>query len=66
LPIADAVQAPRVHTEGDPAVRLEAAWPPAVVDHLKRVGYTVKTGPGATLNAIERDPSSRVLTAAAR
>ena len=66
LPLADAVKAPRVHTEGDPVATLEAAWPPAVVDHLKAVGYAIKTGPAASLHAIERDPESRELIKAAR
>lgn len=64
--LADAVKAPRVHTEGDPIVTLEAAWPVATVEHLKAVGYTVKTGSLASLNAIERDPTTGSLTAAAR
>jgi gamma-glutamyltranspeptidase/glutathione hydrolase len=65
-PLSDAVKAPRVHTEGDLALALEAAWPAAVVEHFKKVGYTVRTGPGATLNAIERDPKSGALDTATR
>jgi len=64
--IADAVKAPRLHTEGDLNLILEAAWPAAVADHFKRVGYSVKTGPGATLSAIERDPASGKLDSAMR
>jgi len=64
-PLAEAVKAPRIHTEGDLNLTLEAAWPAATVDHLKTVGYTVKTGGAATLNAIEREPDGK-LTAAAR
>jgi gamma-glutamyltranspeptidase/glutathione hydrolase len=65
-PLAEAVQGPRVHTEGDTQLTLEAKWPEATVDFLKGVGYTVKTGTGANLNAIERDPKSGELTSAAR
>ena len=64
--LADAVKAPRVHTEGGLALTLEAAWPAAVADHFKQVGYDVKTGPGATLHAIERDPGTGVLRTASR
>jgi gamma-glutamyltranspeptidase/glutathione hydrolase len=64
--LADAVKAPRLHTEGDQTLTLEAAWPAAVTDHFKRIGYTLKTGPGATLNAIERDPTSGAIRSAAR
>jgi gamma-glutamyltranspeptidase/glutathione hydrolase len=65
-PLAEAVKAPRVHTEGDLALTLEASWPAAVVERFKQAGYAVKTGPGASLNAIERDPATGELKAAAR
>ena len=45
---------------------MEAAWPAAVTDYFKQVGYTVRAGAGATLNAIERDPSAGTLTSASR
>ncbi len=64
--LADAVKAPRIHTEGNLNLTLEAAWPAAVVDHFKAVGYTVRTGPGATLIAIERDPATGVVRSASR
>jgi gamma-glutamyltranspeptidase/glutathione hydrolase len=66
LPLADAVKAPRIHTEGGAALTLEAAWPARTSDYLKDAGYDVKTGPGATLSAIERDPATGELRAAAR
>jgi gamma-glutamyltranspeptidase/glutathione hydrolase len=66
LPLADAVKAPRIHTEGGAALALEAAWPGRTSGYLKDAGYDVKTGPGATLNAIERDPATGELRAAAR
>src|SRR5581483_3266634 len=66
LALSDAVKAPRVHTEGDLSLALEAAWPAAVTDHFKQVGYTVRVGGGASLNAIERDPATGALTSASR
>jgi gamma-glutamyltranspeptidase/glutathione hydrolase len=64
--LVEAVKAPRLHTEGGLALTLEAAWPAPVKDHFKAIGYEVKTGPGANLNAIERDPTSGELRTAAR
>jgi gamma-glutamyltranspeptidase/glutathione hydrolase len=66
LSLAEAVKAPRIHTEGDTALSHEATWPTAVSDYLKAVGYDVKTGPGASLNAIERDSANAEVHAAAR
>jgi gamma-glutamyltranspeptidase/glutathione hydrolase len=64
--LADAVKAPRLHTEGGLTLSLEAAWPPAVVDHFKKVGYEVKAGPGANLSAVERDPGTGTVRSANR
>jgi len=66
LPLTDAVKAPRVHTEGDPIVTLEAAFPTETSEQLRAIGYTVKTGGAASLNAIEREPKTGTLTTAAR
>ncbi len=65
-PLSKAVAAPRLHTEGDRQLLLEAAWPEAEVKALKEIGYITRTGPGAVVHAIERDPGSGALTAAAR
>jgi gamma-glutamyltranspeptidase/glutathione hydrolase len=64
--LADAVKAPRVHTEGDLSLTLEAAWPASVADHFKQLGYEVRTAPAASLNAIERDLSAGTLSSAGR
>ena len=66
LPLAEAVGAPRVHTEGDLALTLEAEWPRGVGDHFRAAGYEVRTGASANLNAIARDPATGALTPAAR
>jgi gamma-glutamyltranspeptidase/glutathione hydrolase len=65
-PLEESVESPRLHTEGDTNVKVEAAWPAVDVAYLKKVGYTVTNGPGASLNAIGRDPKSGELTTAAR
>jgi gamma-glutamyltranspeptidase/glutathione hydrolase len=61
-----AVKAPRLHTEGDLKLALEAAWPMAVKDHFKKVGYAVTAGGGANLSAIERDGKEGTVKPAAR
>jgi gamma-glutamyltranspeptidase/glutathione hydrolase len=66
LPLAKTVAAPRLHTEGDRQVVLEAAWLADEVKALKEIGYLTKVGPGAVVHAIERDPGTGILTAAAR
>jgi hypothetical protein len=55
-----------MHTEGDTQLILEVRWPARVVKRLKEIGYVIRTGPGAVLNAIERDPGTGALTAASR
>jgi gamma-glutamyltranspeptidase/glutathione hydrolase len=62
--LADAVKGPRVHTEGDLSLTLEAAWPASIADHFKQLGYGVRTAPAASLNAIERDPSAGTISTA--
>jgi gamma-glutamyltranspeptidase/glutathione hydrolase len=64
--LAEAVKAPRVHTEGELTLALEATWPATVAEHFKKVGYEVKTGGGASLSAIERDLTSGTLRTASR
>ncbi len=66
LPLVEAVMAPRMHTEGDKALTMEATWPAAATGYMKGIGYEVKPGPGATLNVIERDPATGDLRTAAR
>jgi gamma-glutamyltranspeptidase/glutathione hydrolase len=64
--LADAVAGPRLHTEGDKTVAMEKSWPADDVKRLKEVGYTVRAGGAAVLNAIERDPVSGTIRSAAR
>ena len=47
-----AMEAPRVHTEGDAALDFEKAWPAAETAALPKLGYRVKTGGSATLSAV--------------
>jgi gamma-glutamyltranspeptidase/glutathione hydrolase len=61
-----AVSAPRLHTQGGVDVTLEKSWPADEVKQLAAMGFVTKTGPGAVLHAIERDPRSGTLTSAAR
>lgn len=66
LSLPETIKSPRLHTEGDLALTMEAAWPAKTRDFLKEVGYTLKDGPGATLSAIERDSATKELRSAMR
>lgn len=54
LPLVEAVNRPRLHTEGDIQLTLEMGWPEEQKKYLQQVGYEIKAGRGATLNAVER------------
>jgi gamma-glutamyltranspeptidase / glutathione hydrolase len=50
--LADAVSAPRLHTEGGMAVSFEKSWPEEVREELQKRGYTVTTSTSATISAV--------------
>lgn len=50
-PMEAALAAPRLHTDGNPSLELEAKWPAAEVEALGRLGYKTKTAASATLSA---------------
>jgi gamma-glutamyltranspeptidase/glutathione hydrolase len=55
-PLAKAVGAPRMHTEGGTAVSFEPSWPAAETEELSRLGYTVNPrGRGAKIGAVARE-----------
>jgi len=62
--LAEAVKSPRMHTEGDLNLTLEAAWPAPLTEYMKSIGYTVKTAGAASLNAIEREATGSLKSAA--
>lgn len=64
--LAEAVKAPRMHTEGETTVTVEASWPSAEVKRFEEAGYQVRRGPAASLNAIEREAKSGTVSAVAR
>lgn len=64
--LADAVAAPRLHTEGGTSVTVEPSWPEAEVEHLRALGYTVTRGPSAAIEAVARDPRSGQFQVASR
>ncbi len=51
-PLAAAIAAPRLHTEGDATVELEKSWHPDETSALAKLGYNVKTSGSATLSAV--------------
>lgn len=55
-PIAEAVNAPRIHTEGNETVAFEPKWPAAEVDGLGKFGYSVNSGNrGAKVGAVAEE-----------
>ncbi|MBI3878741.1 MAG: gamma-glutamyltransferase [Verrucomicrobia bacterium] len=47
-----AMDAPRVHTEGNATLEFQKEWPVGETEALKEFGYAVKTGTAATLSAV--------------
>lgn len=53
-----AIAAPRIHCMGDTALTLEQSWPAADREYLQRMGFQVKTGPGAYADAVSFNPKT--------
>jgi gamma-glutamyltranspeptidase/glutathione hydrolase len=51
-PLAAALAAPRLHTEGDATLAFEKARPAVESDGLRRLGYTVKTAGSANMSGV--------------
>lgn len=62
----EAIAAPRLHTEGDMNLLMEAKWPSADTELLKSLGYKVTTGTGALISAVWRDSQTGQLQSATR
>jgi gamma-glutamyltranspeptidase/glutathione hydrolase len=65
-PLAKAVAAPRLHTEGGPVLTLEEGWRAEDMAYLKGVSYDVRRGAGAVVHAVAFDPASGALASAGR
>lgn len=65
-PMADAIAAPRLHTEGTPALEPEPKWPAAELAALPALGYKPKTAASATLSAVSFDPATGACARAMR
>ncbi len=63
---ADALAAPRLHTEGGLAVTLERGWPDAQAARLKEVGYSVTRGASAVVSAVWADPGGGAVRGGSR
>jgi gamma-glutamyltranspeptidase/glutathione hydrolase len=62
--LADSATSPRLHTEGDEQVRFSAGCPAKVVEHLRGVGYNMRSGAAsATLQAVARDATGKCTSA---
>lgn len=58
--LADAIAAPRLHTEGQPAVEFEAHWPAAATAAVASLGYATQVHSSAILSAVGRAGSVAV------
>ncbi len=61
--LAEAVAAPRLHTEGTLAVAFEKSWPADLVEAMKARGYTVTTAASATVSAAGLDSDGKLVAA---
>ncbi|MGI8603937.1 MAG: gamma-glutamyltransferase family protein [Verrucomicrobiales bacterium] len=64
--MTEAVDAPRIHTEGNVDLTVEKAWPASALEPLNAIGYKIKTAPGATVSAVSFDPQSNTSRSAVR
>ncbi len=65
-PMDAALAAPRLHTEGNLSLELEARWPVEEAEALGKLGYKTKTAASATLSAVSFNPKSGECLAALR
>ena len=67
-PLNDAVQAPRIHTEGGLDLHVERGIPKADVDYMRQIGYSIKPPIGAFVSAVQynvgKDGRPTILAAA--
>jgi len=54
-PLAAAIAAPRMHTDGTTTLEFESTWPAEDTAALAKLGYTVKTAANATISAVAMD-----------
>jgi gamma-glutamyltranspeptidase/glutathione hydrolase len=64
--VSDAVAAARLHTEGDRVVMLEGGWAETTARHLSAVGYSVRRGKVAVVDAASFDPRTGALSTASK
>lgn len=58
LSMEEAVDSPRLHTEGGMNVTLDSKWNPDAVIALQELGYETAEGSVATVSAVSRDPAT--------
>jgi gamma-glutamyltranspeptidase/glutathione hydrolase len=67
-PLDDAVQAPRIHTEGGLDLHVERGIPKAEVEYMRQIGYSIKPPIGAFVAAVQynlgKDGRPTILAAA--
>ena len=64
--MSEAMAAPRMHTDGNLNLRLEAEWPAPTVEEFRRAGYEVSIGGSANVSAASFDLSLGTFSAEQR
>jgi gamma-glutamyltranspeptidase/glutathione hydrolase len=65
-PVADAVAAARLHTEGGLGITADKSWPEPHEQYLRRMGYDVRPGSVAVVHAVGLEPEAGTARAASR
>ena len=65
-PVGESVAAPRLHCTGVLEADVTTDWPARDAEYLREIGFKVKHGGTATINAVEFVPTSRACRATAR
>jgi len=64
--LEEAIEFPRLQTEGDLEVILEPRWPETEVQYLKSIGFKTRSGSGARVSAVAMNPAIGEFRAASR
>ena len=57
--LEESVTAPRLFTEGGLIVHAEREWPPAEIQYLKQIGYSIAGGQQCYVAAVEIDATQK-------
>jgi gamma-glutamyltranspeptidase/glutathione hydrolase len=64
--LEEAIEAPRLQTDGNLEVILESRWPTTEVQYLESTGFKTRSGSGARVSGVAIDPATGEFRAASR